>query len=427
MSRSRRSLKVKQEYVAKVKSSVKRNGYARQKDLADELEISLGTLSRFLNGKTVSCLNFKETCFFLQLDWQQIADFQEDSSNTESSSENLEIEIIPYQEEEERFIYAERPPIEDSCYKTLLNPGALVRIKAPRLMGKTALIKTTFSKIKHDGYITAYINLHMAEEGDFKSLEKFLKWFCISVQKTLGLANKLANHWEDNCTPKTNCKDYFEKYLLPQTNSPLVLCLDEVDRIFPYQKVATEFLGMLRAWHEQAKVIQIWKRLRLIIAHSTEVYIKLNINSSPFNIGELIELKDFNEEQFNYLAQLHKVNLTEIEVKQIMDLVNGHPHLVTQTIEYLKTNTSTSLEEILLTATTEAGIYRDHLRHLLRLIHQRSELLEAYRQVVTAAHPIRLDSFQAYKLHSMGLVHREMNAVKPSCNLYRQYFIAQIN
>ena len=184
---------------------------------------------------------------------------------------------------------------------------------------------------------------------------------------------------------------------------------------------------MLRAWHEQAKVRQIWQRLRIIIDHSTEVYIPLNINESPFNIGLSIELGMFNQEQINQLAQLHEVNLTKTEIQQIMDLLNGHPSLVTQIIEYLKNNPSISLETILLTEPTEAGIFRNHLRHLWNLINKYPELLEAYRKVVITSNPIVLDSSHAYKLHSMGLVLIDENGVQPSFNLYRQYFLNQFN
>ncbi len=85
------------------------------------------------------------------------------------------------------------------------------------------------------------------------------------------------------------------------------------------------------------------------------------------------------------------------------------------------------LEEILRVAATEAGIYRNHLRHLLRLISQRSELLEADKKVIAATSPIRLNPFQPYQLHSMGLVHLPKNDVTPRCNLYRQYFLDQLN
>ena len=418
-----RSRRVKQEYIPEVQSAPYRNGFDSQKAIAEYLGISLATVNKYFNSRPVDSYYFREITNCLGLDWLEIADFP-----VVKSPSKKDIEVIFYQEEEENFIYVERPPVEDSCYKTLLNPGALVRIKAPSLMGKTALIKRTFSKIKHKGYKTVYINLHLAETADFEDLEQFLKWFCISVGQALGLENRLADYWhEEFSTSKVNCQNYFESYLLAKIESPLVLCLDEVERIFPYQEVAAEFLTLLRAWHEEAKVRESWKRLRLLIAHSTEVYIRLDINSSPFNVGLPIELPEFSQEQVQQLAQLHEVNLTESKVKQLMDLVNGHPYLVEQTLSHLKTYRETSLKEILQKAATEAGIYRNHLLHLLRLLRKRPELSEMYKKVIAATSPIRLGSFQAYKLHSMGLVHLQENNVTPRCNLYQQYFIERLD
>ena len=37
-------------------------------------------------------------------------------------------------------LYVKRPPIEADCYAEILQPGALIRIKAPRQMGKTSLM-----------------------------------------------------------------------------------------------------------------------------------------------------------------------------------------------------------------------------------------------------------------------------------------------
>lgn len=421
-----RSLRVKSEKIPTLKLAVKRNGYARQKDLAEELGMCLATVSNYLNGKRVDYLNFIEISNYLGQDWQEIADFIEFSNK--STKENLKIdEIIPYQNEEEKFIYVDRPPIEDLCYGSLLNHGALVRIKAPHLMGKTALITKTFSKLTLQGYRTVYLNLHLANKIYFDDLDLLLKWFCISTGQTLGLENRLGDYWdEDFSTSKVDCTEYFERYILTQIDSPLVLCLDEVDRIFPHQEVASEFFGLLRAWHEQSKIRKIWKRLRLVIAHSTEVYIRLDINSSPFNVGLPVELPDFTQKQVQELAKQHEVNLTDSEVEQLMGLVNGHPHLVELTLFYLKNNKNTSLEEVIKIATTEAGIYRNHLRHLLRLISLRSELLEVFKTVITASNSVRLDSLQNYKLHSMGLVHLQANDVVPRCKLYQQYFVDRL-
>ncbi|NEP00245.1 MAG: molecular chaperone Tir [Symploca sp. SIO2E9] len=421
-----RSLRVSTDYIGIVKLAVRRNGYLRQKDLAEDLGLALATVSNFLNGKPVDVLNFQEICRVLGQDWQEIASLEENSSSSLSSSKDFESQIVitePRHDEEEAFIYVERPPIESLCYETLLQPGSLIRIKAPSLMGKTLLISKVLAKLTAQKFRKVYLNFHLAEEKDFTNLDKFLKWFCVSISQSLELENKLTDYWDGEfSTSKVNCTIYFEKYLLAENNKPLVLCLDEVERVFDKPEVVSDFLGLLRAWHEQGRVRPIWKRLRLVVAHSTEVYIPLNINESPFNVGVLIELPEFTLEQVRDLAQLHDLDWTDAQVKQLMEMVGGHPHLVERAFSHLKVHKNISLEQLLQTAATEEGIYSSHLRRLWRVIEQQTELLEALKKVVTTDTLVSLQPMVAYKLHSMGLVDLKGNNVITRCNLYRQYF-----
>ncbi len=421
-----RSLRVRPEYINQVKSAVHRNGYPRQKDLAEELEISLATVSNFLNGRAVDYNNFTEICRVLAQDWKEIASLEKSRSNSVPTSRDVEPERVINEfchDQEETFTYIERPPIESSCYETILQPGSLIRIKAPSLMGKTSLMVRLLDQVAKQNYRTVYLNLHLADKTDFANLNQFLKWFCVSVGQSLGLPNQLADYWDEQfSTSKVNCTDYFEQYLLDNASSPLVLCLDEVDRVFPHREVASDFFGLLRAWHEQGKIRNIWKKLRLIVAHSTEVYVPLNINESPFNVGLPIELPEFTPEQVQDLAHRHGLNWTDAQVQQLMDMVGGHPYLVEQAISQLKVRSNLSLAQLLETSATEAGIYGNHLRRYWYLIQQHPELLEAFDKVVTETSLVRLQSMQAYKLHSMGLVHLQGNQVALRCNLYRQYF-----
>jgi serine/threonine-protein kinase len=235
------------------------------------------------------------------------------------------------------------------------------------------------------------------------------------------MPNRLAEYWDEEfSTSKVDCTEYFEKYLLPEAGSPVVLCLDEVDRVFPYREVASEFLGLLRAWHERGKVETVWQRLRLVVVHSTEVYIPLNINESPFNVGLPIELPEFTLAQVRELARQHGWDGCPSVVESLMEMVGGHPYLVEQAFSHPQLNGS--LEQLLQAAPTDAGIYAHHLRHLWRILQQHPDLAEALLPVIEAEAPVRLESLSAYKLHSMGLVKKEGNAVRLSCELYRQYF-----
>ncbi|MDX2212421.1 MAG: AAA-like domain-containing protein [Oculatellaceae cyanobacterium bins.114] len=178
---------------------------------------------------------------------------------------------------------------------------------------------------------------------------------------------------------------------------------------------------MLRAWHEESKTRDVWKKLRMVIVHSTEVYIPMNINQSPFNVGLPIELPEFTPEQVLDLAERHGLHWDAEHVQHLMAMVGGHPYLVRVALYHI-TRRELSLEQLLQTAPTEAGLYGDHLRRHLWNLQQRPEMVEAMKTVIATQHPARLEAVQAFQLHSMGIVHLQGNEVVPRCPLYRQYF-----
>ncbi|NMG06038.1 AAA-like domain-containing protein [Brasilonema sp. UFV-L1] len=317
--------------------------------------------------------------------------------------------------------YVERPPIEADCYKTILQPGALIRIKAPRQMGKTSLLTRVLHHGKQHGCQTAYLNFQAADAEFFTNLDKFLQWFCGSIAQELNLKNKLSEYWQGVLGSKDKCTNYFQRYLLSEIHSPIVLGLDEVDQVFQYPQVASEFFALLRAWHETSKNKEIWKKLRLVIVHSKEVYIPLNINQSPFNVGLPIELPEFNSSQVQDLVQRHNLNWTEEELKRFMTMVGGHPYLVRKAL-YEITRGRISLSRLLQIAPTEEGFYSDHLRRHLRNLQEDGKLVAAIKQVVSVTHPVRVETGLAFKLRSMGLVKFQGNDVMPLCDLYRLYF-----
>ncbi|MEM9538658.1 MAG: AAA-like domain-containing protein [Cyanobacteria bacterium P01_E01_bin.42] len=411
-----RSLKVRPDRIEEIKFAVKRNGFPRQQDLAEDLKISLATLSSYLNGRPVDYCNFVDISERLGQDWQTLADLSDNGIARKESTLAIAPDLHP-------FIYIKRPAIEENAYEELRRSGALVRVKAPQLMGKTSLLIRLMERVRKQGDRVAYINLNLAKKDDLEDIDCFFKWFCIVTGQALGLENRIKDYWDEEfSTSKVDCTDYFEKYLLSQNDFPLILCLDEVERIFPYQGVAQEFLGLLRAWHEQAKVRPIWGKIRLVLAHSTEVYVPLNINESPFNVGLSVELPEFNEAQILELTRLHELNWTEQEVRQLMAIVGGHPYLVERALSQLKGDKNKTLEELLDSAVLDSGIYGNHLRHLWNAIAPKEELLKALKAVCFAFHPVRLDSFSSFQLDSLGVILIQKDGAIVRCNLYRQYF-----
>jgi hypothetical protein len=312
-------------------------------------------------------------------------------------------------------------PYEDRCYEEIQRPGSLIRIKSPLNMGKSSLMGRVLARAEQLGYRAVAIDLDQTNQRFFGDLDKFMQWFCASVGKPLGIKVKIEEYWDDIFGANDNSTDYFEKYLLHEEFSPLVLAIDNFDRAFQYPDIETDLCGLLRGWHERAKFKKIWQQLRLIIVHSQESYAQRDINQSPFNVGLPIELGEFTAEQVRDLVARHGLIWTESDFEQFRQLVGGHPYLVRSALYHLASG-DLSFSEFLQTAPTEAGIYKNYLLGHLKTLEDCPELGVAMRSLVLSEQPVRLRSEDAFKLDSMGLVVRVDNNVKPRCELYRLYF-----
>lgn len=323
-------------------------------------------------------------------------------------------------------LYIQRPPVEDRAYKEIVKPGALITIKGPKQMGKTSLAMRISALGRSQGYHTVRLNLFQAEDSVVSNLERLLRWFCTNVSLQLGIESCLDDYWDEDLGYKVSCTNYLQGHILSQLQSPLVITLDEIHRLFSYTQVSYEFLPLLRFWHEEGNNVFVWQKLRLVITHCTEMYIHLNIHQSPFNVGLSLRLEEFNYEQVIELARrygLDRSNLT-IESEQIQTLtkiVGGHPYLINLAFYHLVARNA-DINQIIREAVTDTGIYRDHLRDRLVTLNRFPKLAAAYKRVVQSSEPVTLDTITAYELESMGLVKLKENQTVAMCQLYQLYF-----
>lgn len=315
--------------------------------------------------------------------------------------------------------YIARPPIETQVFEELQKPGALVRVKAPKDMGKTSLLLQTLHQLDQSKYHTVYLCLGQIDYAICNDLNRFLRWLCVSVSRQLQLEPKLDEYWDDDIGSKVSCTLYFRNYLLSQLNAPLVLALDEVNCIFEHPTVAQDVLPLLRSWYEEAKRLPVWQNFRLIMAHSTEVYVPLQLNQSPFNVGLAVQLPSFTLEQVQQLAQRYALDWDSRDAaNQLMKLVGGHPALIHVAIYYLSRGEFT-LERLLEVAPTSTGIYQHHLQRHWVTLQEHPALAHAFERLLSATEPIHTESTLAHKLTSMGLIHQSGNEAIVSCQLYQ--------
>lgn len=311
--------------------------------------------------------------------------------------------------------------IDISCYDNVTQPGALIRIKAPHQMGKTSLCDRIIAYSKQQGYETVRLNFLQAEATVFSNLDKFLCWFCAVISHKLKLPAFSHEAWEEYRGSIINCTSYFEESILMAINNNLILVLDDVDILFQYIEISQGFFAMLRSWHEEAKTIDIWEKLRLIVVNSTDNYGVLDINQSPFNIGLVVELEEFTPEEIETLAQRHKLDYNPTQVQQLISMLGGHPYLIRLALYHLALG-EIALDKLLQDAPTNAGIYEEYLRRILNIFQLNRKLTVAFIEVVNATEAVAIETMQAYQLYSIGLVKRVGDKLVPRCQLYRKYF-----
>lgn len=178
---------------------------------------------------------------------------------------------------------------------------------------------------------------------------------------------------------------------------------------------------MLRGWHNRRATRTLWNQFNLLIAHSTEptLFIK-DLNQSPFNVGTVIRLGDFDRDEVLWLNARHGSPIASGEdLERLLRLVGGHPYLVRQALYALAAGPM-SVMDLVSVATDDNGPFGDHLRRHLWVLRDNSHLRKALRQVISGRGCEDEDVFQ--RLRAAGLIEGESRALaKTRCDLYALY------
>jgi hypothetical protein len=98
-------------------------------------------------------------------------------------------------------------------------------------------------------------------------------------------------------------------------------------------------------------------------------------------VGLPIELEGFGQEQVAELAKKYQLNeLATNEIKQLIDLVGGHPALIHLAIYHISQERIT-IEDLIKSATTSTGIYSSHLQMHWVTLQKQPELADVFQQI----------------------------------------------
>jgi hypothetical protein len=293
----------------------------------------------------------------------------------------------------------------------------LIRMKSSHKTGKTSLLMRIidFAKIYH--YSLVNLTLLDADTDVLTDRQSFYQWFFTNITEQLEIENTITDY------SQANCVKFFEKNILKYIESPLFLVIDDLDKIFLDRDITENFASLLRSFFNKGSHNEKWKKLHLLIAYSTDYYVELDINKSPFNVGFPITLPEFTVSEISELAKLYQLEWEDTDLKKLITLIGGHPFLMRLTMYYCVKNNLT-LPEIInqVTSNFYHNIYSDYLQELAYSLENNPQLYELFKTILKSNKPVELTRKDAYLLESLGLVTMENNQPKITCDLYKQYF-----
>ena len=293
---------------------------------------------------------------------------------------------------------------------------ALINIKAPRQMGKSSMLVRGVEKARELGKRIVYLDFQQLDTEHLRDSKMFYTTLCNWVAGSLDLDIEAEQYWKSPGSNNIKCTKFF-KEILSRLNRPLLLAIDEVDRLLasPYK---SDFFGLLRSWHidRQSEAMSL---LSMMLVISTEPILLIDDIASPFNVGENLDLDDFTPDQVADLNMRHSYPFDDSQLAHLMTLVGGHPYLVRQAM-FKVTMKEISAEKFLSTANLDDGPLADHLLHHLFRLNRSSDLRQAMRQVIHE-HVSPSDEI-TYRLKSAGLVREKGRSVIPRYGIYADYF-----
>ena len=196
--------------------------------------------------------------------------------------------------------------------RALERQGVTITIKGPRQMGKSSLLMRVIEAAMAAGRQPVYIDFQQFDQDVLSAPERFHLLFCRTISDQLGLVDRTEEFWAGGGGNNQLSTGYLQTHVLKEVSGPLLLAMDEVDRLFEAE-FRSDFFSMLRGWHNNRALpmLRIWKQLDLALVTATEPYhLIANLNQSPFNVGEVIQLHDFSAEQVADLNRRHGAPLT---------------------------------------------------------------------------------------------------------------------
>jgi hypothetical protein len=301
-----RSLRVARQYIQKVQLARQRKGYPSQQKFAEDIDPSLSTVKNFFSGKPIDYENFREICEKLGLDWQAIADLEEQKNPQPLLNATRGIEepapfIAGNSITHPRYFFGHQREL-----KRLFNLLKHHPLQNAAIIGKRRSGKTSLLHYLKNITTTSPEQLRPGQKSDWLAHPERYCWIFVDFQDPrMATREKLLGYLLEclSMTVPTPCDlDYFMDAVSGNLHTPTVILLDEIGVVLQRcPELDDEF----------------WESLRFLTNHTGgNLAFVLAASKSPLELAHNTGLSSPFFNTFGYTTTLGA--LTEAEARELI-------------------------------------------------------------------------------------------------------------
>ena len=211
-----------------------------------------------------------------------------------------------------------------------LSEGRFCYVLTSRQMGKSSLMVRTAARLRESGAAVAVLDLTAI--GQNLTPEQWYDGLLGRIGQQLDLEDELEDFWLDNerLAPLQRWTRAVREVVLEKVEGNVVLFVDEIDAVRSLPFSTDEFFAALREFYNRRTEDPVMHRLTLcLLGVATPSDLIKDARTTPFNVGQRIELTDFAEEEARPLAAGlgRDERLGESLVRRVLYWTGGHPYL----------------------------------------------------------------------------------------------------
>jgi WD40 repeat protein len=200
----------------------------------------------------------------------------------------------------------------------------------PRQMGKSSLMIRAGARLREEGVGVAVLDLTAI--GQNLDAEQWYGGLLNQIGQQLNLEEELLEFWEEHpqIGPLQRWMQAIREVVLARSQSRLVIFIDEIDAVRNLPFSTDEFFaGIRECYNRRAEDAELKRLAFCLLGVATPPDLIRDTRTTPFNIGQRIELTDFTEAEAAPLAQGLKCEdkIANALLKRILYWTGGHPYL----------------------------------------------------------------------------------------------------